>query len=770
MKKLVIAEKPSVAMDYAKVLKCHNRNDGYVEGPDYVITWAYGHLFTLAEPEDYNSKYKNWSFDDLPIIPGHFKVKLIKSGIKQYKIIKNLILRDDVDLIINGGDAGREGELIQRYIINSTRTNKPVKRLWISSLTENEIRKGFNNLKPGSQYDNLYQSAKTRAEIDWLLGINYSRAYTTRNKGNKAIIIGRVQTAILNLIYEREKERSNFKPEPYKEIEAEFENYKGKYLNDDNYRIFDFDLANKIYKECQGAEGEIKEITKEKKNKYAPKLFNLTGLQKKMNKKHNFSSQKTLDIAQKLYEEYKILSYPRTDSHYLGNTHKKEINQILDIINFGEFNQYISLLNLDQLKFSNRFIDDSKITDHHAIIPTNNKNISTIYNKLSNDEKLLFDEVVKSLISQFYDPYTFESTKVTTSIKDKYLFESKGKVVLNKGWKYIYPDKKEDNIVSLPGDLKEGMIKKVTNIEIIDKKTEPPSLFDESDLLAQLEKYNIGTEATRAGIIEKLLSRKYILKDKKKLLTTAPGKKIIETIITDEIKDPELTGELERKLELIRTGEIKREELIKEEVKKLKLEIEKLHNTKIEVNKAEDKYIVKCPVCRDGQIVKYNNFFGCSNWNNPDNKCDFTINKIAGKMLTDNQVKELCENRETKTIKGFKSKSGNKFSAKLILNQENKIEFVFPEKKTDTIKISCPICKNGTVVDKGKFYGCSEYKKSGCNFTISKNYFNKNISINLVKELCEKGITQNVEGLKSKKGKTFSAKLRLKGNKMELEF
>ncbi len=743
-----------------------------MEGQKYIVTWSFGHLFSLAEPEIYDSKFKRWTFEDLPIVPEKFKLTLLDSAKNQYKIIKGLINRDDVALIINGGDAGREGELIQRYIINSTKTTKPIKRLWVSSLTAEAIRKGFNNLQSSSKYDSLYQSAKIRAEIDWLIGINYTRAYTTRNKGNKAIVIGRVQTAILNLIYVRENENKNFKPIPYKEIEAEFEDYTGKYIDGKNYKVFDFDLADKIYKDCKNQNGKIKKITKKKKLKYAPRLFNLTDLQKIMNKKYKFSSQKTLNIAQNLYERYKILSYPRTDSKFLAETHKKEIPGILRSLNFAKYATYISSIDLGKLRYTKRFINDSKITDHHAIIPAFNKNISSIYNKLHSDEKLLFDEVVRRLVSQFFKPYTYESTKLITIVKD-YQFESKGIIVLDEGWKAIYPDKnKKDK--PLPANLKKDMIKKVTGLNMIDKKTEAPALFDESDLLAQLDKYSIGTVATRAGIIEKLLFRKYIVEEKKKLITTSAGRNIIDIINTEELKNPELTGILERKLEGIRSGKIESEELLNEEINKLKSEIKKLKDINIDIGRVSiAKGIVGCPACQSGVLVKRKNFYGCTNWNKDNINCGFTINRIAGKMLTDNQLKMLCEKGKTNILKGFKSKKGKKFSARLMLDDNYKINFAFPDKvqeQEEIEKIICPICNKGRIIDKGNFFGCSDYNKTNCKFTIGKNILSKKITVDIVKKLCCEGTTKKLKGFRSKSGKSFSARLKIEEGKVKFIF
>ncbi|KXS44288.1 MAG: DNA topoisomerase III, partial [Candidatus Frackibacter sp. T328-2] len=635
IKSLVLAEKPSVGRDYAKALGCNNKKDGYIEGKDYIISWTFGHLFSLKEPEDYNKDHKNWKYEHLPIIPDPFQIKLKNSVKKQFKIIKKLTDRNDIGEIINGGDAGREGELIQRYVIESTGTKKPVKRLWISSFTNEEIKKGFKNLKPASDYDNIYYAADLRNKLDWLIGMNYSRAYTLRNRGNKAVIVGRVQTAILSLITQREQENEEFNPVPYKEIEVEFENYTGKYINDDNYRIFDFDLVKKIVGDCKNNKGQIKSIEKNIKETFAPKLFNLTGLQKVMSKKYSLSAQQTHDIAQTLYEKKQILTYPRTSSRHLGETHKKEIPTIIKAIKFGQFEKMID--KIKEIKYSSRFINDSKTSDHHALIPTKNNKIAEIYKDLSKNEKLLYDEVLKRFIAQFLEPYQYESTVVNTAVDDKYIFESKGKVVINDGWKEIYPDKNTDDN-NLPKDLEKGIIKDITNIETIDKQTSPPSLYSEDTLLSQLEKLSIGTDATRAGILEKLFKRKYIERKGKKMISTKVGKEVIEVIETDKIKDPKLTGRLEKKLESVKKGKVSAKKVLSDEIDYLKAEIEKLKNKDFNISK--DKNIVcDCPQCSSGKIIKRKSFYSCSNWNNEDEKCNFSISKIAGKMLTENQVK-----------------------------------------------------------------------------------------------------------------------------------
>jgi DNA topoisomerase-3 len=586
--------------------------------------------------------------------------------------------------------------------------------------------------------------------------MNYSRAYTLQNKGNQTIVIGRVQTAILSLITSREEENEHFKPVPYYEIEAIFDDYKGKFINDGNYRVFDKKLAEKIVEDCNFNIGTIKSIEKETKKTYAPKLFNLTGLQKVMSKKYNFSAQQTHDIAQKLYENKKILSYPRTSSKYLGETHKNEIPYLINIIKFGKFEKMID--KIKEISYSKRFINDSKTTDHHAIIPTKNDKISDIYNNLSKKEKLVFDEVLKRFIAQFIEPYKYETTNIKTKVKNKYLFETKGKIVINQGWKELYPDKKtNDN--KLPNNLEEGLVKEIEDINLINKKTSPPSLYTGYNLLAEMEKLNIGTDATRSGILEKLFKRKYITKDGKNLISTKVGKKIINIIETDKLKNPQLTGKLENKLELVSEGELAAEKVLEEEKKEIEFEINKLKNNTFTINK--DKNIVcDCPQCSSGKIIKRKGFYSCSNWNNEDEKCNFSISKIAGKMLTENQVKNLCENKSTKTLRGFKSKKNNKFKAKLIL-EDGKISFKFPKKKSksknkkaEKTNINCPTCE-GKLIDRGKFYGCNNYPD--CDFTFSKTIAGKKIKKEEIFKLSEEGKTNKLKGFKNKSGKKFEA-------------
>lgn len=755
-KTLVLAEKKSAGLKYADFLNCNNKNKGYREGDDYIVSWARGHLFTLKEPADYNKKYEKWSYNKLPIIPNNFDIKLNKNGKYQYNIIKKLINRNDVTTIINGGDAGREGELIQRYILNkANKDNKPVKRLWISELTKKGIEKGFNNLKPQSKYNNLYHSAKARAIIDWLIGINYTRAYSTLNKGDVTIIVGRVQTAILSIIDKRQEKINDFTPKKYNEIISNFGKYKGKYIDENNNsKLFSKKEVNKIKNNCKNKKGKISKIEKKKKSKKPPKLFDLTSLQKRMNKKYNFTSKQTLNIAQKLYDKHNIITYPRTESKYLGNSHKEEIPKIFKNLKETKHSQKINKLELENLKFTKRFIDDSKLSDHHAIIPTTKKDISKIYKKLNRNEQLLFDEVVYRLLVQFYDDYIYTTTTIFTDVKE-HTFKTKGKIINSSGWKKVYPDKNsKDN--KLP-EVNKGEEYKVKKIIIKDKKTKPPKKYTENTLLSKMEKYNVGTNATRADTIEKLLSNKYIKRKKNKLLITATGKKVIDTIITD-IKNPKFTGKLEDKLTKIKEGKINKDKVIKNQIFKLKKDIKKIGSETIKVNsnRKEKEPVCECPKCDDGKIYKRKSFYSCSNWNNDNNKCNFTINKIAGKLLTKNQVKRLCEKKETKFLRGFKSKKGNKFKAKVILKKDYDIDLKFPKRDTE---ISCPKCNEGKMIDKGKFYGCSNYPD--CNFTVSKKIAGKKLTKNQLKNLCKNDKTNKINGFKSKKGKTFSARLKL---------
>jgi DNA topoisomerase-3 len=669
---LVLAEKPSVARDYAEVLNCKERKDGYIEGEKYIVTWCVGHLFTLFEPEDYKPELKQWKLETLPIVPERFNIKPIEATKKQFKVIEGLIKRPDVTEIINGGDAGREGELIQRYVLRAAGNKKPVKRLWISSLTAEDIKNGFNKLLPSSEFDNLFKSAETRNQVDWLIGMNFTRAYTKLLGQNTVLSVGRCQTPILNLIVNRDIEIDNFKSVTYYEIESLFsKGYRGILRFDPKLTLVD--KANEILRTVKGKLGTVKEIKSEEKKELPPQFFNLTNLQRRMNRLYKYSAKETLDIAQKLYEERKILSYPRSSSRHITKTLFAELPKHFESINFGKFAELIK--NIDTgMQLSNRFVDDGKITDHHAIIPTANRKTSQIYDELTEKERNLFDEVIFSLIKAYYPDHSYRQVEVTTEVEN-YNFISKGKTILVSGWKTI--DKEEESandeeILQIP-ELKQGESVKVDNAEMKVKKTQPPKRITEDVLLAFLESHNIGTEATRANFIETLLQRKFIEKNKNNLLSTPFGRSFISNIKQEFIKDIETTRTLEEKLSQIEDGKLTQEAILKELINDLKKYIQELKGETFTALEIENLGI--CPKCKKGKVLEKEKVYKCDN-----KECDFFISKvICNGKIGKRDIKKLLEGKPTGAIK-FKSKDNKDFESCLVW-KDGKLNFVKNTKK-----------------------------------------------------------------------------------------
>lgn len=708
MKKLLIAEKPSVAMDYAAALNVKTKKDGYLENDGFIITWAFGHLFGLQEPEDYDEKYKEWKLDLLPIIPQKFELKINDNpGVKkQYKTISELIKRADVESIVIGTDAGREGELIGRYILINSKTDKPVYRLWLNSLTENDIKKGLDNLQPIKGYDNIFFSAQARAECDWLLGINFSRAYKCKygGKGVK-VSIGRCKTPILALICKRDEEVANFKAENYWEVICEYEEgYKGLWFSKEVNRFDKKEEAERIASSIQGKEGKVKEIKKEKKKNSHPMLYNLTNLQRALNRKYGYTAQEVLDTMQTLYEKHKILSYPRTSSRHITENMAEELPEIIEHMNFGGFKPYTEyILSLDKLPMTKRIADDRMVSDHTAIIPVNNKNIENIYNNLSEKEKNVFDEVVLVLLAAFYGDYEYESTSVITEVNDN-TFISKGITVIRDGWKSVYKEKEEseeeENIESLP-KLKEGQPVHVQNAAIAEKKTKPPQRYTENLLLQVMENpsglieedylkkaikgHGIGTDATRASFIEDLIKRDYVKRNKKNIIATELGKSIINMVNIEQLKSPDLTAEWEYNLEKIAAGEISKNQFMKERLSFVidGINLIKNDNSGIKISKDEnvmDSIILgQCPKCKEGDIVENKVGYGCTKYKDG---CNFFVNKeICKKKISEAQVRKLVKSGQTDIIKGFKSKQQKEFNAALKLDENYKVKFDFTNQK-----------------------------------------------------------------------------------------
>ena len=572
-KVLVLAEKPSVGRDIAKVLKSNQNKGSYIEGNKYVITWALGHLVGLQDPEGYDEKYKTWSMETLPMLPKYMKLTVLKKTSKQFYEVKKLLNRNDIEEIVIATDAGREGELVARWIIEKAGVKKPIKRLWISSQTDKAILDGFKNLKPGSQYENLYKAAVCRAEADWIVGLNATRALTC--KYNAQLSAGRVQSPTLAMIVDREDEIKNFKPKDFYTISAKANGISLQWVNkDNNLRIFNEEAANKILNNLKGHDAKIISITETPKKKFSPALYDLTELQRDANKIWGYSAKQTLSIMQRLSENHKILTYPRTDSRYISTDVVSTIPERLKAISIGEYRMASSEILNGKINVSKSFVDNSKVSDHHAIIPTEQKpNLSN----LSSEERHIYDLVVKRFLSVLMPPFEYIQTNIKAEI-NKEIFIAKGQVIKSKGWKALYDkeiiddNSKEDDLKDqvLP-KLNNGDLLKINSVDLSKGQTKPPARFNEGTLLSAMEnpqKYisvdkdsaktlnetgGLGTVATRADIIEKLFNSFVIEKKGKEIIPTSKGRQLID-LVPKELKSPLLTAKWEKKLDGISKG------------------------------------------------------------------------------------------------------------------------------------------------------------------------------------------------------------------------
>lgn len=615
MKTLVLAEKPSVGKDIARVLNCKKNGNGYLEGDKYIVTWALGHLVTLADPEKYGDQFKEWRLDLLPIIPQKLNTVVIKQTSKQYNIVKDQLNRKDVSDIVIATDAGREGELVARWIIDKARTKKPLKRLWISSVTDKAIKEGFSKLKDGKEYENLYSSALSRAEADWLVGINATRALTA--KYNAQLSCGRVQTPTLAMIAQRENEIKNFKPQKYYGITAIANKLNLNWIDKNNdIKTFDESYCDKILSSIKSKAGQVIEIQKSNKKTFSPLLYDLTELQRDANKKFGFSAKETLSIMQRLYETHKVLTYPRTDSRYISTDIIDTIKDRLKAININPYSKFVNKAIKTVITPKSLFVDNNKVSDHHAIIPTEQ---SIMLNKLNESELKIYDLVIKRFLANLFPPFEFEQTTIKVKV-DEQTFLAKGKVVINNGWKEIYGNNFDDedkneliNEQILP-KLNKSDIIEISNITKTTAQTKPPAPFNEATLLSAMEnpiKYmntndknllktindagGLGTVATRADIIEKLFNAFVIEKKGKDIFITSKGKQLLD-LAPSKLKEPELTAQWEQKLNQIAKGNLKKEKFINE-IKEYTI------NTIAEIKNSDQKFRhdnvtrTKCPEC-----------------------------------------------------------------------------------------------------------------------------------------------------------------------------
>ena len=622
MKSLVLAEKPSVARDIARVLGCSKKLNGAIEGNRYVVTWALGHLVTLADPEEYDKKYKEWKLEDLPMMPKKMELVVIKQTAKQYHAVKTQLYRKDVNEIIIATDAGREGELVARWILEKSGCRKPIKRLWISSVTDKAIKAGFSSLKDGREYDTLYSAAWARAEADWLVGINATRALTC--KYNAQLSCGRVQTPTLAMIEKREGEIRSFKPETYYGINlmAEGIRFTWQDKKSGSARSFSKERIETLKQKMQGAPLFIKEVEKKAKKTYAPALYDLTELQRDANKKFGFSAKETLNIMQRLYENHKILTYPRTDSRYLSSDVIGTLKERLKACAVGPYKKMAGSLSMKPVKANKSFVDDKKVSDHHAIIPTEQ---FVQLDHLTNEERKIYDLVVRRFLAVLYPPFEYEQTTVKAGCEEEE-FLAKGKIVLKEGWKEAYEgswsdeedeEQKGESALreqKLP-NLEKGMqFSNNIRIEIITGTTRPPAHFNEATLLSAMEnpvRYmesrdaktvktlgetgGLGTVATRADIIDKLFHSFLMEKRGKEIFITSKGRQLLK-LVPEDLKKPELTADWENKLSKIAEGKLK-DKIFLSEIRIYAQELTKEIKTGDGTFRHDNLTNTKCPVC-----------------------------------------------------------------------------------------------------------------------------------------------------------------------------
>lgn len=554
MKQLVLAEKPSVGRDIARVLHCKKAVNGGLEGEKYIVTWALGHLVELKDPEGYDKKYQTWRMEDLPMMPEKMQVQVIKKTAKQYKAVTALMNRKDVGTIIIATDAGREGELVARLILLKSHNKKPIKRLWISSVTDKAIKEGFSRLKDGREYQHLYEAAMSRAEADWLVGMNATRALTCKH--NAQLSCGRVQTPTLSLIAQREEEIRNFQPKAYYGLEARGAGLTFTWRDEkNNTRTFVKEKCKDVEKKVSGEMLTVDNVVVKQKKSYAPALYDLNELQRDASQRFHFSPKETLNIMQRLYEHHKILTYPRTDSRYLTDDIVPTIPERLRSCGIGPYRKAAAGILKNKIKANGHLVNNKKVSDHHAIIPTEQfVNLS----ELSSEERKIYDLVVRRFLAVLMPPYEYEEMTIEGNMSGE-RFVSKGSRMLKAGWKAAYEEEEELADVS---EVKKGQ-KLIVVVKETEGKTKPPAYYTEATLLTAMEQRGLGTVATRADIIDKLF-RTFLLEKKEEGIRTTSKAKQLLALVPEELKQPELTADWEKKLSGISDGKLKRQVFMSE--------------------------------------------------------------------------------------------------------------------------------------------------------------------------------------------------------------
>ena len=818
-KTLVIAEKPSVAGDLAKALGKFKKEKGYYEGDTMVISHTVGHLLEIQEPDSFKVVRGKWSLENLPVLPTHFDLIPREKAQDQLRILKKLLARKDVSEVVNACDAGREGELIFRYVAQHFKNQKPVKRLWLQSMTADAIRQGFATLRDDAEMIPLGEAATCRSESDWLVGINGSRAMTAFYKellgGFQVTPVGRVQTPTLAILVEREEKIRNFKARPYFEIHGTFAvaagTYPGKWFDEDfkksddedakSERLWDRAKADEIQTKCQGKTGTVSEERKPT-TQAPPLLYDLTTLQREANGRFGFSAKRTLQLAQSLYERHKVLTYPRTDSRYLPSDNLPIAKKVLAGLDEPLATHARKALANDWVKPTPRIFNNAKVSDHHAIIPT-----GASPDKLDEYEMKLYDLVARRFIAVFYPPAKFEVTKRITTIEGE-KFKTDGKILREPGWLEVYgklaAGEDDDSLVP----VKEGEPAAAESIEVKELETKPPARYNEATLLSAMEgagkliedeelreamsQRGLGTPATRAAIIEGLLTQEYIRREGRELAASAKGMKLITAlreIKIDALSSPELTGEWEHKLKEMEAGRFKRDAFM-EEIRTLVANvIAKIKDASGHVNSETMRgnfhdLPTKCPRC--GSTAGFKESFKAYDCKNQE--CKLVVWKtVSSRELEPTEVTTLLETGSVGPIKGFKSKMGRPFEAKLALSEgtEWKTTFDFGDggirsnepfnKEAATLIVEkCPVCEKGGIYEAGIAYACEHGlgPEKKCAFRMGKMILQREISPDDVRKICTEGKTNLLTKFISKKGRPFNAFLVLdkKSGKVGFEF
>ena len=702
--RLIVAEKPSVARDVARSLGGHERKKGALVGSGWTVTWALGHLAELAPPDAYGEEYKKWRLESLPILPERFKTRINAKTRDQFAVVKGLLRDPSVTEVVNACDAGREGELIFSYLYHLSGCRKPVLRLWISSLTPEAIREGFASLRDGGSMKPLEDAARSRGEADWIVGMNATRAYSVRfGRPGNVLSVGRVQTPTLKLIVEREREIENFKPEKFYTVYARFARdgmtYDGIWFKAKQNRLKEREAAEAIAEKVRGGTGVVRKADKKTATERPPLLYDLTELQRNANAKFGFTAERTLRAAQALYEERKLITYPRTSSRYLSGDMveglKKRVEAagaLPDLLPFAT-----KLLALPKLPVSKRIVDDTKVTDHHAIVPTNKK----LSGDLPPDEAKVYDLVARRFLAVFLPAARFENTTVVTEVRGE-TFLSRGRVVLEAGWRGLYPDgiggKKEKEPPVLP-PVEVGQEWMVLKVAVKEGETKPPPRYSESSLLGAMETAGkfvedeelrqamkdsgLGTPATRAATIERLIKVGYLVREKKALVPTEKGRALIGLVGESPLSSPDLTARWEERLAKMEKGAESRPGFmadIKGFASALVDEVRAKEGDKVaapansSVNGKSNAPLGACPKC-GSPVVETKKSYGCSAWKSG---CKFTIWKTtSGKRISGAQARQLLKEGRTGPLKGFKSKAGKSYSAALVLDEEHKVRMEF---------------------------------------------------------------------------------------------